>query len=323
MFVLYGIIIAVVAAGTTYLLLRPKLKQTQNIDLAIISKNYENQAKYEESKRELNNILEQKLNAEDNLEFLHAETRNIENHNKHLAEIAYDKHMNIMQSKLADSAERESILYQEASLQYQNEYLSILQEAATEFDKALLNKKNEIKTLQIKFDDLFQKTQAAIAANKRQKEIENKTDFYRLILPEEDLIEIKKLKEVAVYLRDKEPLNKVIWKVYYENPTTDLIGRVIGKDIKCGIYKITNLHNFQCYVGQSKNIAQRWRQHIRSGLGAENTSSNNKLYSALMAEGVENFSFEIIEECPLEKLLERELFWQDYFKAKEYGYSIK
>jgi hypothetical protein len=29
-------------------------------------------------------------------------------------------------------------------------------------------------------------------------------------------------------LRNKEALNKVIWKVFYEKPTTDLIGRVIG-----------------------------------------------------------------------------------------------
>ena len=39
--------------------------------------------------------------------------------------------------------------------------------------------------------------------------------------------------------------------------------------------------------------------------------------------GVENFSFEIIEECPNEKLNEREQFWQNFYKAKEFGYSIK
>jgi hypothetical protein len=39
--------------------------------------------------------------------------------------------------------------------------------------------------------------------------------------------------------------------------------------------------------------------------------------------GPENFSWEIIEECPQDKLNEREDYWQDYFKAKEYGYSIQ
>jgi hypothetical protein len=39
--------------------------------------------------------------------------------------------------------------------------------------------------------------------------------------------------------------------------------------------------------------------------------------------GPENFTFEIIEECERTRLDEREDYWQDYFKAKEFGYSIK
>jgi hypothetical protein len=50
------------------------------------------------------------------------------------------------------------------------------------------------------------------------------------------------------YLRDKITLNKVIYKIYYENPTNDLIGRVVGSKT-CGIYKITNILNGMCYVG--------------------------------------------------------------------------
>ena len=40
-------------------------------------------------------------------------------------------------------------------------------------------------------------------------------------------------------------------------------------------------------------------------------------------EGLENFTFEIIEECSREKLNEREDYWQEFYHAKEYGYSIK
>lgn len=43
----------------------------------------------------------------------------------------------------------------------------------------------------------------------------------------------------------------------------------------------------------------------------------------MKAIGVENFSFEVIEECERSKLDEREDYWQDFFKAKEFGYSIK
>lgn len=41
------------------------------------------------------------------------------------------------------------------------------------------------------------------------------------------------------------------------------------------------------------------------------------------ALGPENFTFEIVEECDRKDLDKQEDFWQDYFKAKEFGYSIK
>jgi hypothetical protein len=68
-------------------------------------------------------------------------------------------------------------------------------------------------------------------------------------LPDVDIEEITKLREVTVLLRDSEPLNKVIWKVYYEKPYTDLIGRVVGTGVHTGIYKITNIKSQKCYVG--------------------------------------------------------------------------
>jgi len=39
--------------------------------------------------------------------------------------------------------------------------------------------------------------------------------------------------------------------------------------------------------------------------------------------GVENFSFELVEECSIKDLDEKEDMWQDYFQAKTYGFSIK
>jgi hypothetical protein len=43
-------------------------------------------------------------------------------------------------------------------------------------------------------------------------------------------------------------------------------------------------------------LIERWRQHIKRGIGAE-TPTRNKLYPAMLAIGVENFTFEVIEEC--------------------------
>ena len=39
--------------------------------------------------------------------------------------------------------------------------------------------------------------------------------------------------------------------------------------------------------------------------------------------GVENFTFEIIEECTGAELNSREDYWQNFYHAKDFGYSIK
>ena len=163
---------------------------------------------------------------------------------------------------------------------------------------------------------------AAVEASKRAKEMEDEKDFYRLQLSDTDVEEIARLRSVIPYLRNAEPVNKVIWKVYYEKPYTDLIGRVLGSESHTGIYKITNMKNNMCYVGQAAHVADRWKQHIKRGVGAE-TPTRNKLYPAMEEYGVENFTFELIEECERKDLDKQEDFWQDYFKAKEFGYSIK
>ena len=197
-----------------------------------------------------------------------------------------------------------------------------MSEGAAEYVKTIAEQDSKCKELTNQIAQLQQTTDAAVAAAKRAEEIKQEANFYKLQLSEIDLEEIRLLKNISPYLRDKEPLNKVIWKVYYEKPTTDLIGRVVGSGIHTGIYKITNLDNKMCYVGQAANIADRWKQHIKRGLGAE-TPTKNKLYPAMIAFGIENFSFEMIEECPRGQLDEREDYWQEYFKAKEFGYSVK
>ena len=77
-----------------------------------------------------------------------------------------------------------------------------------------------------------------------------------------------------------------------------------------------------CYVGQAVDISSRWKQHIKRGLGAE-TPTRNKLYPAMAQYGVENFSFELLEECSRESLDAQEDYWQNFFHAKDFGYSIK
>lgn len=201
-------------------------------------------------------------------------------------------------------------------------YLETTQECVLEFQKEIDSKQQELIQIQTALEQERENVNTAVEAAKRRQEMENQQDFYRLVLTDEDVSEIKHLREVLPYLRDKTPLNKVIYKVYYEKPLTDMIGRVVGPGIHTGIYKITHIQSGKCYVGQAANIADRWKQHCKRGVGAEDWT-RNKLYPAMYSLGVENFSFEIIEECERSKLNEREDYWQEFFHAKDFGYSIK
>ena len=62
-----------------------------------------------------------------------------------------------------------------------------------------------------------------------------------------------------------------------------------------GIYKITNKLNGKVYIGQSIDIDTRWRQHI-------NAKDNYAIHNAIKKYGEENFSFEVLLECPAEML---------------------
>lgn len=158
----------------------------------------------------------------------------------------------------------------------------------------------------------------------QEKMQENYLDSHRLLLEDTDLSDIHHLRSIEGMLHNAEPLNKVIWKVYYEKPYTDLIGRLglSTTSPTTGIYKITHIESQMSYVGQAVNIADRWRQHIKRGVGAD-APTNNKLYPAMKKYGPEAFTFEIIEICERQKLDAQEDYWQEFYKSKEFGFSIK
>ena len=306
---------ALVGAGVLYVIIKPKLKATQELDEATKLQNEELHTELVALEKQHAALTARRQEIQDSIALLEKQAEESSN-------AIYKKSWELANEKMSNASEAMSKQYEQAKQTAENDYLETLKDCANSFTSQINDKKNELKKVQDELTDLVQKLNSAVEANKRAEEIKQKQDFYRLQLTAIDLDEIKRLREVEPYLRDKEPLNKVIWKVYYEKPTNDLIGRVIGSGPHTGIYKITNIENQKCYVGQAVDLAARWKQHIKRGIGAE-PPTRNKLYPAMLSIGVENFSFEIIEECSREELDAREDYWQEYFKAKEFGYSIK
>ena len=328
---------ASLSAAVCYLVLRPKIKnvisrniETEQENLKIEEENKRlkrNNEKLQVAKKEeeenifemrqiFSNLSAQREQLRDNLKDLKATQTQA-------AQDYYDQALTIAQNSFDQEIENISCDLTKAREEAQEEYLNTLEEAVNDFQKEIDKKHQELGKLITRLAQCHKDVAIATEAAKRKLEMETNREFYRLNLSDEDINEIQKLREVLPYLRDKEPLNKVIYKVYYEKPYTDLIGRVLpGQKTYCGIYKITNTLNGMCYVGQSVNVAERWRQHIKRGVGAE-APTRNKLYPAMLKAGVENFTFELVEECPREKLDGREDYWQNYFHAKDFGYSIK
>lgn len=89
-----------------------------------------------------------------------------------------------------------------------------------------------------------------------------------------------------------------------------------------GIYKITNLKNGKVYIGQSRQTEKRFQQHKTKAKFLEKDRWYNQLYIDMYSLGVENFSFEIIEECTIEELNEKEEYWIKYYNSQEDGYNI-
>lgn len=84
----------------------------------------------------------------------------------------------------------------------------------------------------------------------------------------------------------------------------------------CGIYKIQNLINNKIYIGQSIDIKTRWYKH-------KCAKDDFYIHKALRKYGINNFSFEIIEECKQEELNEKEKYYiQFYNSLAPNGYNM-
>ena len=178
----------------------------------------------------------------------------------------------------------------------------------------------EIDKVSADLDKISATRAAAIQAQLKEEEIQQKQEFYSLSLDEIDKREIKILQSIESELRDPRPVRMIIWQTYYSKKANELSARVLGSADICGIYKITNKNNAMCYIGQAKNVRERFREHMKCGLGID-TPANNKLYQAMRKEGINNFTFELLESCNSLDLNEKEKFYIDLYNSYNFGYN--
>ena len=178
--------------------------------------------------------------------------------------------------------------------------------------------KEEVEKIRTELDE-FRLRRAAINEEiLRQKQIEEQQDFYRIQIDPNEINDIEILRDTARRLQRPEIINKIIGSGYYQKPLAELRKRLLPNGDISGVYKITRLKTNEIYIGQTTSIDKRWQEHVKSALGV-GTLASSQLHRVMAADGCENFTFEVLEETPKEKLRERESYYIDFYDSKNYG----
>lgn len=220
---------------------------------------------------------------------------------------------------------------QQAFEQYREVLENHYQRVDIEYDQLIKNLENAYNTAQDQVREAIAKEQsildnykntraAAMQAQLKEQEIKEKLEFYCLHPSENDKDDIKELERVKPKLHSPRILSMLIWSTYYQKPMTALCNNILGTSIVCGIYKVTNQKTNMCYIGQAADVAKRWKDHAKCGLGID-TPANNKLYKAMQEDGLWNFSWELLEACSRDLLNEKEAFYIDLYDSCAYGYN--
>lgn len=199
--------------------------------------------------------------------------------------------------------------------QEENEYRTKANELYTSYKQLETKINNE-------FNELNKLKATRVAAQKAQLEeqrIKEERAFYSLPINDEDKNNIKVLENIKPQLSKPRILSMLIWSTFFQKPMNTLCNNVLGTDkVVSGIYKITNQLNDKSYIGQSTNIAERWKTHAKCGLGID-TPSNNKLYQEMQRDGIWNFTWEVLEKCPKAELNEKEHFYIKLYDSEAFG----
>ena len=264
----------------------------------LYNQNNELKQKFNELQNNVNKSKEQLNDIQNNI------SKTLDNQ-KELSQKAFENYCDVLEKQ-----------YEEQEAEYE-QYKDALETSYSNRQIELMRELDQIKT---DLDKIKATRAAAIQAQLKEKEIEENSAFYCLQVSEPELRDIAVLESIKPKLNQPRILSMLIWQTFFRTPMTNLCNNVIGKADKTGIYKITNIKTKECYIGQAVNLSDRWKQHAKAGLGID-TPQGNKLYRAMQEFGIQNFSWEVIEECPRADLDEKEKYYIKLYQSKEYGYN--
>lgn len=293
--------------------LAPKLQQTEILNEQIITDNLQQEEIANNLKHEIGQLEVKKESILANISDLQAQADNT-------AEMYEKKAIEVAQLKIEASLTEQSAKYEAATKEYENEYLSTIQQAAVDLQAQLNEKVSQLNKINSDINTFKATREALIQANLREQELLDTVGFHTISLSEQDITDINTLERIKPTLFKPEILSKLIWSTYFLQPVSSMCNNIFGTGKVCGIYKITNLTTKEVYIGQSVDCAERIKQHIKAGLGIDNKGTN-KLYKAMQKTGVWNFAFELLEKCPREELDKKEKEYIAIYESDKFGYN--
>lgn len=220
-------------------------------------------------------------------------------------------------------AERRDNLNNQHNTRYR-ELENIFQEKQNQLQSEYDTKKAEIdlqiEELRAELDTIRRQKAATIEAKQKELALKEQADLYRLNISKTELQDIQLLRSIQFRLTNSRILCMLIWQTFYQPLAKKKFPLILGNKEVCGIYKITNMKDDKVYIGQATNIYKRWSEHCKCGLGID-TPQGNKLYAAMLEDGLENFTFQLLEECPREELNKKEAYYISLYNSVQYGYN--
>lgn len=182
------------------------------------------------------------------------------------------------------------------------------------------NLDRDISTLREELSDLKARREAYIEALKAEEKRQQDRAFYIINLTEENKEDIRVLRSIEDKLHNSEALNRLIYDVFIKKPLGELLLRIVGENTYGGIYKITNTDTQRAYIGRSTDVKKRLTEHVKGAFNIS-TIADQEIHRVMGREGVDKFSFEVLEKVEKEKLNEREKYWIDFYQTQSYGYN--
>lgn len=241
--------------------------------------------------------------------------------NKLIQASAIQERYDTLTTNLSQIQDTYDVLVKQAEQNYVAELEELKRKNQEEIDEANLATQVVINRVNGQIDDCQKLYASLVASYQVANEESDARRHVQISLATREDIDFM-LNYVSPRLKNPTIISKLIWSEYFQKPTNDMLDYVLPSRDCAGIYKITNDETKEAYIGRSVSVRKRLTDHIKSSLGID-TIADQHVHQVMREKGIWNFTFELIEECPREKLNEREKYYIEFFHTDQYGYNQK